>query len=152
TPTEVLTTAVAVAGVMALNTILAMLAAWVPARSTLRGSPIGALKGRPETTGPTHRPGAWPAIVALVAIGVLTGGGLLAQWGAQRAMPTPMVTGVVLVEVGLLILLGAVLGGLGRLPSRGVVTAYVLRDASRARTRVLPAVAAGTIIVAAATA
>lgn len=144
-----LTTSLAVVGVMALNTVLAVLAAWLPARSTLRGSPIAALNGRPEATNPARRQDTWWAIGAL---GALAGGVPLALWGAQRATPSPMVAGVVLAEAGVLTLLGTLLGVLGRLPSRGVVTAYVLRDASRARTRVLPAVAAGTIIVAAATA
>jgi len=149
TPAETPTAALAVVGVMALNAALAVLAAWIPARGMLRGSTIAALTGRPEATGPTGRRDAW---WALLALGVLAGGVSLALWGAQRTTPAPMVAGVVLAEIAVLTLLGTLLGALGRLPSRGIVAAYVLRDASRARTRVLPAVAAGTIIVAAATA
>lgn len=52
TPAETLAVGLAVVGVMALNTALATLAAWLPARETLRGSTIAAL------TSIFHRAGA----------------------------------------------------------------------------------------------
>lgn len=146
---EVGTAALAVAGVMALNVVLATLAAWIPARRTLQASSIAALTGR--SGAPAGRSGheaAW-AIGALVAA---AGGTVLALSGAGTVSAAPMVIGVTLAEAGVLVLIGTLLVGLGRLPIRGLVAAYVLRDAARARTRVLPAIAAGTIIVAAATA
>lgn len=149
TPGEVVSATLAVAGVMALNTALAVVAAWAPARATLRGSTIAALTGRPEAVASGTRRVVWSATLGVVAVAV---GVPLAVWGAHRVAPAPMVGGVVLAEAGILLVLGALLRGIGHLPARGVVAAYVLRDASRAGTRVLPAVAAGTIIVAAVTA
>lgn len=149
TPGEVVSATLAVAGVMALNTVLAVVAAWAPARATLRGSTIAALTGRPETAVSGTRRVVWSATLGVVAVAA---GVPLAVWGAHRVAPAPMVGGVVLAEVGVLVVLRALLRGIGHLPARGLVTAYVLRDASRAGTRVLPAVAAGTIIVAAVTA
>lgn len=138
-----------VGAVVALNVLLCALVAWIPARRVLRESPTAALRAAPATAAPA--PGRL-LVWATLGVTLLAGGVPLAFAGARSQTVSAMVTGVVLAEAGLLGLVGAALGALGRVPLRNVATAYVLRDAARSRTRVLPAVAAAAVMIAGAVA
>ena len=93
----------AVAGVMALNVVLATLAAWVPARRTLRSTTIASLTGRPDAlSGRSRHEVLW----ATAALAATAGGVVLAAKGAGRVAAVQMMAGVTLAEAGVLTLTG----------------------------------------------
>lgn len=118
-------------------------AAWVPARQLLGAAPgwRGPSSARVRATV------RWSAAVATTAVGAT-----LATWAASTGRPLGVVLGAPLAHVGLVALLGLALGGLGRLPARGFVARYVLRDAARSVSRTLAAVASSATVVAGVTA
>ncbi|WP_426593421.1 FtsX-like permease family protein [Cellulomonas sp. McL0617] len=127
-----------VAGVCAVGfgVVVSAVAAWYPADVAVRPEPQ-----RPR------EPLAGRRLAAAAGTSVLLGAGLSA-WGAVQTLAVAVVVGVTVVEVGLVLLLAAMLRVLGRLPSRRAVAAFVLRDATRHPVRVLPAVAASLTLVA----
>lgn len=142
-PGELLTGALAAVAAGLAGTAVAVTAAWYPAVVAMRESEPGALSGVPSLR---TVPWILPAALAAVAAGVL----LAVHGTASR--PVAVIGGVLAAEAGLIAALGVALGALERVPARGAVTTYVLRDAARHRLRVLPAVAAGVAMVALASA
>ncbi|KRD43931.1 hypothetical protein ASE38_07010 [Cellulomonas sp. Root930] len=123
-------------------------AAWYPAVLAVRLDPARAIGGSPTPAQTVLTPWWVPASGA---VSLVAGTGLAALAVPQQS-PVAVVGGVVLADTGLIILVAAVLGGLERVRATGAVAAYVLRDAARHRERVLPAVAASLVVVAAVTA
>jgi len=137
--------------VVGLGALVAVAAALVPAVVATRIPAVLALAGR---VAPHRRSRALVvrrAGLAVVALAVVVVGVRIALAGREGDVG-PLVGGVVLAEAGLVTLVGAGLGALGRVPAHGVVAAFVLRDAARHRLRVLPAVSASLVLVAGATA
>jgi putative ABC transport system permease protein len=131
-----------------VGTGVAAAAAWYPAVRAVRTDPSRALSGAPAS-GPAPAPAGWVGASGVVVI--VSGAGLAVLAVPQQA-PAAVVGGVVLVEVGLVLLAAAGLGVLDRVRTTAAVTAYVLRDAARHRVRVLPAMTASLAVVASVTA
>lgn len=135
-----------VGGFALLGTVIAVAAAWLPARHASRTDVVAALAGRRAEAQPRR---AVP-ITGLVMLGA---GTATALSGALRAEPTWVVVGVMLLLVGMVATSGAIVTGLGRVARWAPLsTRIALRDAARQRGRTAPAVAAVIAAVAGATA
>ncbi|WP_309135671.1 FtsX-like permease family protein [Cellulomonas sp.] len=141
-PLDVLVGLLATTSAGVVTVVAATAAAWLPARRLVL---------RPEALAAAPV----PRRTALLGAGggaLTVGGGALAGWAAREAYALVVVGAAAVAHVGLVVLLGALLGTLDRLPVRGVATRFVLRDAARHRLRALAAVAACATVVAGATA
>lgn len=126
--------------------VLGLAAAWMPARAAARGDVVAALAGRRADPHPVRGLG-WLGL-ATAALGVMS-----MVLGAIVVRPEVLVAGVLLLEVGVVVMSGSIVVGVGRLaPRLGVASRFALRDAGRHRSRTAPAVAAVLAAVAAATA
>ncbi len=135
-----------VAGLVLVGTLIAVLAAWIPARQAARVDVVAALAGRRSEA----RPRATLGIVGLVAAGL---GVPLALYGGRVGSSTLSAAGSVLIVLGLVTASGLIISATGVLARRaGVATRIALRDLSRQRGRTAPAAAAILGAIAAATA
>lgn len=116
--------------------LVAVLAAWFPARPASRIDVVAALGGRRAEGRPGRR---LPVLgVAMVVIGVI---GAFAGTASERL--EVVVGSLVVFELGVVAASGALVSATARLaPSLGVSGRLALRDAARHRTRTAPAVAA----------
>ncbi|MEE6286994.1 FtsX-like permease family protein [Georgenia sp. MJ173] len=132
--------------VIALGTLIATAAAWLPARRAGRLDVVAALAGRRAEARPRRR-------VAIIGA-VLAGAGVaVAIVGASASQPFLVVGGVVALEIGIVATAGAIVALVARLaPRLGLAGRFALRDASRQRSRTAPAVAAIIAALAGATA
>jgi putative ABC transport system permease protein len=126
----------ALAGLAVLAVVTGLLAALVPAWIASRQDVVSALAGRRGITRSRRR---WVALGLLL---ILAGAGTSAV-GAWRINTTVILTGLVVVEMGLVLCTPAVVGLVARL-GRWLPLAprIALRDTSRNRTTAAPAVAA----------
>ncbi len=151
--------------------LAASAAAW-PALLAARAGPVAAARGVPTSFealqgGVSDRvPGRREAVVLAVGgLGLVAAGTLLAASGARAQGRCAfdmceiysesllldvglLVVGVLLIVAGAVVLLAGLLAGLSRARLRSVVSSYVVRDAARHRTRVLPAVVASVMLIA----
>ena len=135
-----------IAGLVLIGTLIAVAAAWLPARHASRVDVVAALSGRRSEATPRR---AVP-IMGLVLLGV---GTATAVAGALRSQATLAVAGVMFLLVGIVAASGAIVTLLGRLAGRvPLAPRFALRDAARQRGRTAPAVAAVIAAVAGATA
>src|SRR5690606_31862484 len=124
------------AGFAALGTVVATLAAWLPARRAARVDVVAALAGRRPPVRHGHRLAVVGAAVAGLGLAAAVGGAVVTQ-------PMVLVAGVVALELGVVAAVGALVGVVALLaPRLGAVGRIALRDASRNRSRTAPAVAA----------
>ncbi len=121
--------------ILAIGTVLAVVAAWLPARSAAQIDVVAALAGRPTRALQSRR-------TPMLAIVLIIVGLAAATLGAIKGITFAM-GGVALVLTGLVLAGGAVLTVLVRAaPRLGLATRYAVRDASRQRSRTTPAIAA----------
>lgn len=134
------------AAFMVTGALIAIAAAWLPARSAARVDVVAALSGRRAEARPRRRV---PVVgAALLAVGIA-----VALAGAARSAATTVVVGVVLLMVGMVAASGAVVTALGRLARWApLALRLAMRDAARQRGRTAPAVAAVIAAVAGAVA
>ncbi|MFJ3406296.1 FtsX-like permease family protein [Promicromonospora sp. NPDC090134] len=136
-----------VGAMVLLGAVVAVAAAWLPARAAARLDVVATLTGRRGQ----HRVKGWA-----VALGVvLAGGGLTGAVAAATAGDGGVLLAwcVVVAEIGLVLTTGGIVAGLARLSGRLPLPArFALRDAARHRQRTSPAVAAVLVAVAGATA
>ncbi|WP_285107143.1 FtsX-like permease family protein [Promicromonospora sp. MEB111] len=136
-----------VGAMVLLGAVVAVAAAWLPARAAARLDVVATLTGRRRQ----HRVKGWSVVLGVILAGAgLTGavaaatagdGGVLLAWC------------VVVAEIGLVLTTGGIVAGLARLSGRLPLPArFALRDAARHRQRTSPAVAAVLVAVAGATA
>ncbi|PFG32678.1 FtsX-like permease family protein [Sanguibacter antarcticus] len=118
------------------GTALALAAAWLPARQAARTDVVSALSGRrPVTTPARRRP-----VVGLVTLGI---GILAAVVGALLGRTPVLIPGLLVLEVGVILLAAPTVQTLARVADRaGPAVRYALRDADRHRARTAPALAA----------
>ena len=116
--------------------VLALAAAWWPARQAARTDVVAALSGRRSVApGRRRSPLVGLASLALGALAALAGA--LTGWGAL------LLVGVLALELGVIGTAGSVVGRLARVAHRtGPALRYALRDADRHRARTAPALAA----------
>jgi len=119
-----------------LGVLLAVAAAWLPARRAAGVDVVAALAGRRAEARPRRRV---PIIgLVLIAVGVVCAAG-----GAVRGSSVTLVLGVLLFQIGIVSASGALITLVGRLaPRAGVAGRLAMRDAARQRSRTAPAVAA----------
>lgn len=135
-----------IAGLALIGTLIAVAAAWLPARHASRVDVVAALSGRRSEA--VHR-----RAVPIVGLVLLGAGTAAAVAGALRTEPSLAVAGVMLLMVGIVAASGAIVTLLGRLAGRApLAPRFALRDAARQRGRTAPAVAAVIAAVAGATA
>ncbi|NLF05545.1 MAG: ABC transporter permease, partial [Actinomycetales bacterium] len=135
-----------VAGLVAVGTLVAVVAAWIPARQASRLDVVAALAGRRADATPRATTGVAGLVVAAVGVPLGAYGGYIGSSLLAGA-------GGVLVVLGLVAASGLLITAIGRLARRtGVATRIALRDLARQRGRTAPAVAAVLGAIAAATA
>src|SRR5690606_8292863 len=135
-----------VVGIVAIGTLIAVLAAWFPARQASRVDVVAALAGRRSEA--RTRPALGIAGLVAAALGVP-----LAVYGGHVGSTALAGGGGVLVVLGLVAASGLLVAAVGRLARRaGVATRIALRDLARQRGRTAPAAAAVLGAIAAATA
>lgn len=126
----------------ALGTLLAVAAAWMPARRASRMDVVAALAHRRSISYPRRR-------ASMTGLAVLALGLVAAVAGAVVSISALMIAGVVAILSGVVVLSGGVLVLIARLaPRLGPAGRYAARDAVRQHARTAPALAA--IIAAAA--
>lgn len=126
--------------------VLGLAAAWLPARSASRSDVVASLAGRRAEPRSVRGLG-WLGL-AVAVLGALT-----MLLGAVTARSELLIAGVLVLEVGVVVATGALVGALaGLAPRLGVASRFALRDAARHRSRTAPAVAAVLAAVAAASA
>src|SRR5690554_3006440 len=134
------------AGIVAVGTIIAVLASWFPARQAARVDVVAALAGRRSEARP--RPALGIAGLVAAALGVP-----LSVYGGYSGSTALAGAGGVLVVLGLVAASGLLISAVGTLARRtGVATRIALRDLARQRGRTAPAAAAVLGAIAAATA
>lgn len=132
--------------IIALGTLIATAAAWLPARRAGRLDVVAALAGRRAEARPRRRVAVIGAVFAGVGVAV-------AIAGAGASQPFLVVVGVIALEIGIVATAGSIIALVSRLASRlGVAGRFALRDAARQRARTAPAVAAIIAALAGATA
>ncbi|WP_233563116.1 ABC transporter permease [Micromonospora musae] len=131
---------VAIGGVAVLAGVLAALApAWTAARQDV----VAGLAGR--RTPPRNR-GRWLAL----GLALTAGGALIAAFGAARSVPSLILVGLILGELGLVFCTPTLIGLLARLGRLlPLAPRIALRDASRNRASAAPAISAVMAAVAA---
>ena len=135
-----------VVAIVAVGTLIAVLAAWFPARQAARVDVVAALAGRRSEA--RTRPALGIAGLVVAALGVP-----LALYGGYSGSTALAGGGGVLVVLGLVAATGLLISAVGTLARRsGVATRIALRDLARQRGRTAPAVAAVLGAIAAATA
>lgn len=123
-------------GFIAVGTLVAAMAAWLPARRAARVDVVAALAGRRADARPRRR-------VAVVGVVLAAVGAAAAVAGAATGRTVVLVAGVLALEIGVVAASGALVSVVARLaPHFGVIGRIALRDAARNRTRTAPAVAA----------
>ncbi|GEL94667.1 FtsX-like permease family protein [Cellulomonas composti] len=129
-----------------LGVLVAVAAAWLPARRAARLDVVAALAGRRSEARP--RRGLAALGVVLVGLGLV-----VATFGAVRSRSVVTVGGVLVVQIGIVMASGGIVSLVGRLaPHLGVAGRIAVRDAARQRGRTAPAVAAVVAAVAGAVA
>jgi len=133
-------------GFIAVGTLAAAMAAWLPARRAARVDVVAALAGRRADARPRRR-------VAVLGVVLAAVGAAGAVAGAATGRTVVLVAGVLALEIGVVAASGALVSVVARLaPHFGVIGRIALRDAARNRTRTAPAVAAVIAAVAGITA
>jgi putative ABC transport system permease protein len=136
-----------VGGMVLVGLVVAVAAAWLPARTAARLDVVATLTGRRGN----HRVKGW-----IAAFGVLlAGAGLAGTFAATAANGDANVLAwcIVVAEIGLVMTTGAIVAGLAKISGRLPLPArFALRDAARHRSRTSPAIAAVLVAVAGATA
>lgn len=136
-----------VGGMVLVGLVVAVAAAWLPARTAARLDIVATLTGRRGN----RRATGWVA-----AFGVLlAGAGLAGTFAATAANGNANVLAwcIVVAEIGLVMTTGGIVAGLARISGRLPLPArFALRDAARHRSRTSPAIAAVLVAVAGATA
>ncbi|MFD6445026.1 FtsX-like permease family protein [Promicromonospora sp. NPDC060204] len=137
---------VALAVVLVVGVLLAVAAAWLPARRAARADVAAVLSGRR----PGAAPARWPtAVGAIAAVGGVT---LAVVAGSQRWV-VGLSAGIVVADLGLVLACGGIVALIGRAAHRMPWAGrYALRDAARHRARTVPAIAAVLVAVAGASA
>lgn len=126
----------AVAGVVAVGTAVAVAAAWLPSRRAAQIDVVAALANR-RPTPPRRRGLALLAGVAVVA------GALAAQRAVTEDSLRLLAAGLTVLVLGLVALSGTLVAVVARLaPRLGPAARFAARDAERQRARTAPAVAA----------
>lgn len=119
-----------------VGTVVAMAAAWVPARRASRVDVPAALAGRRAEAHPRRA-------VPIVGAAMFAVGAVAAAVGAARSQGTLLVLGVIVLELGMVAASGGIVSLAARLSRwAGVAGRFALRDAARQRGRTAPAVAA----------
>ncbi|WP_250447168.1 ABC transporter permease [Actinotalea sp. C106] len=135
-----------VASFVLIGVLIAVAAAWLPARTAARVDVVAALAGRRSEARPRRA-------VPLVGIVLLGAGVATSLAGAVRSEPVLATLGVLLLMVGMVAASGAIvtlIGGLARWAP--LAPRLAMRDAARQRGRTAPALAAVIAAVAGATA
>ncbi|MGI5187772.1 FtsX-like permease family protein [Promicromonospora sp. CA-289599] len=136
-----------VGGMVLVGLVVAVAAAWMPARAAARLDVVATLTGRRGN----RRARGWAT-----AFGVLlAGAGLAGTFAATAANGDANVLAwcIVVAEIGLVMTTGGIVAGLARISGRlPLPTRFALRDAARHRSRTSPAIAAVLVAVAGATA
>jgi putative ABC transport system permease protein len=136
-----------VGAMVLVGLLVAVAAAWLPARTAARLDIVATLTGRRG-----HR----RATRGFTAFGVLlAAAGLAGAFAATAANGDGIVLAwcIVVVEIGLVMTTGGIVAGLAKISGRLPLPArFALRDAARHRSRTSPAIAAVLVAVAGATA
>lgn len=136
-----------IGGMVLVGLVVAVAAAWLPARAAARLDIVATLTGRRRT----RRARGW-----IAAFGVLlASGGLAGAFAATAANGDSIVLAwcIVVIEIGLVMTSGGIVSGLAKIAGRFPLPArFALRDAARHRSRTSPAIAAVLVAVAGATA
>jgi putative ABC transport system permease protein len=136
-----------VGGMVLVGLVVAVAAAWLPARAAARLDVVATLTGRRGN----RRARGWVA-----AFGVLlAGAGLAGTFAATAANgdANTLAWCIVVAEIGLVMTTGGIVAGLAKISGRLPLPArFALRDAARHRSRTSPAIAAVLVAVAGATA
>lgn len=132
--------------VLLVGVLLAVAAAWPPARRAARADVVTVLTGRrPEVSTPR-----WPTVVGAVAA---VGGVVLAVVAGAQEWVVGLAAGIVVADLGLILACGGIVALLGRVAHRLPWTwRFALRDAARYRARTVPAIAAVLVAMAGASA
>ncbi|MFD2028315.1 FtsX-like permease family protein [Promicromonospora aerolata] len=136
-----------IAGMVLLGLVVAVAAAWLPARAAARLDIVATLSGRRRTRKVT----GWVATFGIMLAGAGLAGAFAAT--ANNGDGTILAWCLVAAEIGLVMTTGAIVAGLARISGRLPLSArFALRDAARHRARTSPAIAAVLVAVAGATA
>ncbi|MFE7505290.1 FtsX-like permease family protein [Promicromonospora sp. NPDC057488] len=136
-----------VGAMVLLGAVVAVAAAWLPARAAARLDVVATLTGRRRQ----HGVKGWAVVLGVVLAGAgLTGAVAAASAGDGGVL---LAWCIVVAEIGLVLTTGGIVAGLARVSGRLPLPArFALRDAARHRQRTSPAVAAVLVAVAGATA
>jgi putative ABC transport system permease protein len=130
------------AGVLALAVIVAMVAAWWPARMTARVPMMAALSGRPVPPRPVQRPLVVAGLLAVAGTSAIA----IADPLGQHVQPVLFVAGLLAVVLGTVLAAPAAVRAGGRLARRLPFAPRVaLRDLARHQARAAAALGAITL-------
>jgi putative ABC transport system permease protein len=136
-----------VAGMVLVGLVVAVAAAWLPARAATQLDIVATLTGRRRTRKIT----GWVAAFGVVLAGAGLAGAFAAT--ANNGDGTILAWCIVAAEIGLVMTTGGIVAGLAKISGRLPLPArFALRDAARHRSRTSPAIAAVLVAVAGATA